>query len=427
MQNLNFLVSDILTLSSVVPSNLFLKITKDGIQNIDLSFSQIPIDFVVSVASPCSTLAHYTSGYLTKVKLNTNCVVLDGSYDFHIDNFVLSSDCDDNSNYFLKGSLNVFASAMNNIEFKQNTLDCDCVENNVEWDRQTSPKTTIYVEGMFNVNGNVQALTGISNSFKLVPYNDFYQLKRQNENITMVNRMQRLVLDEKLKNNNEFWAMMEGMMGDDVTDLNYSLNEKTANFANNINFIDTFNYKMIKKVKRIFGKEFQSFEIQNTPESIERLLEIGTIDTNRLFGHKCQCNMNFGSSIGCGTNKCGLCKQPKSINNLGRMLVGNDVLSAGHPIIYKSIADKYYNIIYPTVQNGLSAYPLGSLTAQNIDYRNDVCFYEWNQQPQSNIIGNYMLYGDKTGNLTRLMPDDKSNWDDVLKENLQYVMLKKLE
>lgn len=408
-----------LQLTSVVPSDLYLKITSDGIQDIPMSFSKVPIDFFVSVASECSTLAHYTSGYLTSLKLNTQCIVLNDSYTYQTDNFTVSTECLPFSGLFLKGTLTVYASAMSAINAHIDDSECACDTDEIKsWNRPTSPNTTIYVEGVFNVNGSVQTLTGTSNSFRLLPYNDFYMIKRRNENITLTDRMKRLAIDPKLSNSKEYWTFVEGLYGSDITDFNHSINSDIANFSNNNIFIDTLNYRMIKKVKNLFGEEFTSFEISDIPKSVERHLNIGTIDTNRLFGQKCACNMNFKMDGNCGTEQCRTCLKTKKINNLGGVLNGTDMISAGVPILYKSNTSDAFNVIFPTDQNGLSTYSLNSLTAQSIDSRNDVCFYEWNQEPQNNVIGNFLLFGDDLENKTRLMSQDIQSWELILEENL---------
>lgn len=416
-----------LQLTSIVPSDLYLKVTSDGLQDIPLSFSKIPIDFFVSVASDCSTLAHYTSGYLTDVKLKTKCIVLDDQYSYTTESFSNSTECFEYTGTFVKGTLSVYASAMSGVSYFQETSECACNSDEIiRWDRKRSPNTKIYVEGIFDVNGSVQTLTGESNFFDLVPYEDFYQIKRKSENKTLVERMQRLVVDRKLKENSAYWELMNGMFGDEITDLNYALNVKIANFSDDNMFIDTLNYKVIKNVKGLFGEEFPSFEIYNIPDSVERHLNIGTIDDNRLFGYECACNMNFQTDGNCGTQKCKLCRKAKTVNNLGEILNSESQLSAGVPILYKA-PNSNFNVLYPTVQNGLSTYSLASLTAQNINDRTDVCFYEWNMTPQKNLIGNFLLMGDDLDNKTRVMADDRESWDDILTENLFLDMHKIVE
>ena len=94
------------------------------------------------------------------------------------------------------------------------------------------------------------------------------------------------------------------------------------------------------------------------------------------------------------------------------------MVSAGNPILYKSLTDTNYTILYPTVQDGLSTYSLASLTAQNMNQRTDVCYFEWDQTPQENIIGNVLTFGTVPENETRLLADDRESWDDILTENL---------
>ena len=419
MNNTNSLISQTIPLTSVVPGDLFLKITSDGIQDIPLSFSEIPIDFFISVASPCSTLAHYTSGYLTDVVLNTHCIVLTNQYSASTESFSVSTECRSFSGNFLKGTMSVFASAMSGIGYHQVTDECACnLDEITDWTRNTSANTSITVTGVFDVNGMSQTLSGTSNYFDLVPNEDFFMIKKQNENRTLVDRMKRLVVDENLKNSADYWVLTEGMYGSDITSLNYALPEKVANFAENQKFVDTMNYRIIKKTKSLFGESFQSFEIENIPDNIDRLVNIGSIETSKLFGHKCKCNMNFQSDGNCGTTECGRCKQVKTVNNLGDSLNSESVLSAGVPILYKSNSDKNYTVLYPTVQDGLSSYSLGSLTAQNVFQRTDVCYYEWDQTPQENIVGNLLTFGTDPDNRTRLMRDDEEDWDAILDENL---------
>lgn len=416
-----------LQITSALVNDYVLKVTSDGIQSIPLSFAGFPIDFFVSVGSECATLAHYTSGYLTDVTLKTHCVVLTNQYETSSTDFSVSTECLPFTGNFIKGTLTVFASALSGITYDNNSDDCSCSDDSVEsWNRKYSKNSTIEVTGIFNVNGLVQTLTGTSNFFDIVPCDDFYQIKRKGEDITIVDKMQRLATDPKLLES-DYWKFAHGLFGENITDLNYYINEKMSNFSENNTFVDTMNYRIIKKTKSIFGEEFQNFEIGNIPQEIERMVDIGSIETSKLFGTSCRCNMNFQSGANCNTDKCKLCLKGKSINNLGNLLSFDTILSAGNPIIYKSQFDEKFNIMYPTEQNGLSTYSLASLTAQNINERNDICFYEWDQTPQNNVIGNFLLLGDDVDNKTHLMKTDMEVWGDVMDETLLHDLQKIVE
>ena len=170
-------------------------------------------------------------------------------------------------------------------------------------------------------------------------------------------------------------------------------------------------------------KSKKDYEISKTPDSIERLLNIFSIDFYDLYGKRCSCNTFFKlDGLHSNDSPCKRCLKNRTINNLGSKLTFEYEVTAGIPFLYNVKGTDDVEIIYPTLQNSLSTYPLSAMEEHCINQKlntqcgcagginfDNYCFYEWNKTPQNNIIGNQILLKEEY---------DKTNLDETITANV---------
>lgn len=427
----------------LAPTDFTLSITKDGLQEYDkFEWANFGIPFIIAPKNKCGTLVHYASGNLTELTVNSKCSYLTAGYQvssLELKNFI---ECSTDKNGFLKGNIFIMNSALPTTYETVETIDCLGYSiQNVET-RTILYSAQIEAKGYFNINGINYYLTGTSNTFNIKPFYDYYKLLKKNENRKIVDLMKTLCHDQKIKNSDGYWRFMNGMYGDSVFDLNVSLLEKVANFSENNDFVDYCHNRKIKTFYHLFNETINDYIIAKTPDSLDRLLNIFSIDYSKLFGHKCSCNTFFKlDGLRSDDAPCKTCKQMRMVNNLGDMLSYNYQVTAGVPFLYLYKGELDVNIIYPSIQNGLSTYALSALEDHciNQNYKSgcacsggirqfeDFCFYEWNQTPQNNILNNFLLFkNDETAtNIDETISRDE--WEnDVMDEILSLTLFQEM-
>lgn len=411
---------------NILPSESFsLSITRDGIIPFNgFEWAEMPIPFLVSPISNCGNIVHYASGYITDIYIISRCN--GGSVNFTLSNLRnvnYQNTCDSPDYGFIKGDIIVQQSALPIFYENVEVIDCFDHKNENNITRTVKLSSEIYVQGVFSIQNTLYNLSGKSAQFDILPFYDYYKLTKKNEDRSMVDMMKKLVKDEKIKNASNYWNLLNGMFGSEIYDLNTSVLEKVANFGNNNQIIDYCHNRKIKTFYQLFDEGFKDYKISKTPDSIERLLNIFSIDFYDLYGKRCSCNTFFKlDGLHSNDSPCKRCLKNRTINNLGSKLTFEYEVTAGIPFLYNVKGTDDVEIIYPTLQNSLSTYPLSAMEEHCINQKlntqcgcagginfDNYCFYEWNKTPQNNIIGNQILLKEEY---------DKTNLDETITANV---------
>lgn len=428
----------------IQPSESFaLSITKDGLIPFNgFEWAEIPIPFLVAPVASCGTIVHYTSGYITNLQITSKCN--GGNLNFVLSNIrVVNYEdvCNRSYNGFIKGNIIIPSSALPISYENVETIECfDHKNENIET-RTIKLSAEIYVEGVFKIENTTHHLSGKSTLFDILPFYDYHKLTKVNEDRSMVDLLKKMVRDEKIKNADSYWTLLNGMFGSELYDLNVSILEKVSNFGNNNQIIDYCHNRKIQTFYNLFDESFKDYLIDKTPDSIDRLLNIFSIDFRNLFGSRCSCNTYFKlDGLHSNDSPCSRCLKKRPINNLGNPINFNYMVSAGVPFLYNTKGTSDIDIIYPAIQNTLSTYPLSALEERCINQKfntqcgcaggtnfDDYCFYEWNQTPQNNVIGNTLLLKNQFDETNLDETITANEWENfIMDEILSYTLNKEL-
>ena len=144
-------------------------------------------------------------------------------------------------------------------------------------------------------------------------------------------------------------------------DLGISAYEKISNFSKNVSDVDTCEINQLYSIADSIDENSDDYRL-NYPSEIKRLVDILSINQNRLWGTNVKNQNNF--------------KKPsdEGILNRGELLSTSYIVSAGVPVILKTKSLDKYDFIPTGYINGLSSYPIQTLI-DFIGLPNDWNFY----------------------------------------------------
>jgi len=197
-------------------------------------------------------------------------------------------------------------------------------------------------------------LTGISNDFDIKPFINEYDIRRFNESWDATTQIRSYALPEHIYNNYNFWVNYIGhAIGGLETDqqvgrLSY---EKIANFVKNHGDVDTANIRQLYSLANEVDVPIDDFNFVY-PVNLGRIMDIISVDHQKLWGAHCKCDQNFYTSYICP--KCG----HSHASNLGDTLdVYTYMVTADTRFVVKPKFGTNYTLITPTVYNSLTTYP----------------------------------------------------------------------
>jgi len=408
------------TVSAIIPNKI--KISRDGIDVLDkLQWADQLVPYVTTVINDtisCSNMIHYVSGYLSEVKYVTECYGVDNAYyqsflseinPYAIQNFLLPTSA-------LPADTLIYS-------------DIPCGQNPhtgaVQRIRNVPVNVAISATGLFNVEGVIYALTGISDTFNIYPFENFHKFYRKGEDKTVYDLINKYshINNEQSPTFNNYLSAIAGE-GDSLG----RVYDKIQNFTLDHFDIDTCNIESIHNIANKLGTDIDDFGLQ-FPEELKRMMHFFSIPFQKLVGSRCKCNTFFSECQNvCGVNTCTLCGYDKR-TNLGRKLTSQDNLSAGTTILYREHGSDVYNFL-PVKPQIDTIYPLHTLTAQPILNKglNSFCFFEWDQTPQNFPVEGIINYKDTRNNLSPFLSSYSDWYDDggIVEETLNYILTKNL-
>ena len=193
------------------------------------------------------------------------------------------------------------------------------------------------------------------------PYNPIednfspFKIFKTNENKNIGEIIQQLaicpIFYESPKFFNEFLSGIFGKFPNNPDlDLGVVLYEKIANFTNNHSDVDTCNIKQLFNISTMLDAEDDNL-LLNYPISIKRLLDLGSINLNRLFGDFYLDEFYFPDQLSTFTPNAS-----SSILSIDTIISANNVLA-----VRDRLKNKDYQTIFTPVINTSSFYPLSDL------------------------------------------------------------------
>ena len=415
---------------AVTPDKLF--ITADGINPLNsIQWADKDIPYVISVGSSqlsCSNILHYVSGNIMDLDFRSGC------YGFNMSAFQFSLATMNlfDSNSFPTGGYilsNIFypGSSLRPVEITNDLENCNYNIDKIEFQRsrKTPRNVTLSATGTFDFNGVSYTLSGLSEPFDLLAFENRHQFFRKGEDYTVYDVLKTsLPFDiEQYPNFNQYLSAVAGE-GDTLG----KAYDKIHNFNLDHADVDVCTYDALINKSLQFDAEIDDFGIE-LPEELKRLFNFATIPLQKLIGTRCVCNTNFTNCKGCeGTDICTICKFDKR-SNLGEQITISDYLSSGETILYKESGGKFFNFMAVQPQ-ATDVFTLGSLSAEPIYSRGvtNFCFYRWLKTPQNNPIESLVNYKDQRNMLN---PGLSSNADwygenGIIEELFNYTLTKNL-
>jgi len=171
-----------------------------------------------------------------------------------------------------------------------------------------------------------------------------------NENYNLKDQMKDLAFMPVLQESNFlFDNFLNTIYGNSAhNDLGVSSYEKISNFSKNISDVDTCEINQLYSLADSIEENTNDYRL-NYPSEIKRLVDLLSINQNRLWGTNTKNENNF--------------KKPsdEGILNRGELLSTNYTVSAGIPVVLKINSLNKYDFIPTGFINGLSSYPVQTL------------------------------------------------------------------
>ena len=235
----------------------------------------------------------------------------------------------------------------------------------IKFNKQSTPLMNIRmsVSGAFiNDQSSTYSLIGESNYFNVYPKN-YFDLYKQNENFDATQtlkdlRFQEILLDKDVLFNNFFGDILgyQDLFHDDVGVKTY---EKIRNFVQNTQDVDTCGIDFLDSLGEFVGYN-DSFEEKYTyPEKVKRLVDLFSINKNKLLGYENKYNQNF--DIRGHTSK-----DIYGINIGNKIDVNSYIVSTDTPIVaLEKFSNEYIllNTFQPLSTTDSHTYPLTSYSS----------------------------------------------------------------
>lgn len=408
------------TVSAIAPN--MIKITSDGINPLPpLQWTDYKTPFMTTIANSnisCSTLLHYVSGYLTGVKYYTECngipdakyeTFLSKIYPYAIQNFILPT-----------SALPADQIISPEIACGENPYETHTIKT-----RKYPYQLTVSASGVFNVDGKIYHLTGISDPFNIYKFDNFHQFYRKGEDDNIYNLIKRYshVDIEQFPTFNSYLSAVAGE-GDSLG----LIYDKIQNFTPDHSDVDVCTIDSLYNLSQQFDVSMDNFNL-DFPEELRRLMNFFSIPLQKLIGTRCKCNTNFvNCQNSCNKNVCTLCGFDKK-SNLGKQLALTDNISDGQTVLYRERGSDVFNFLNVKRQTE-DTFKLSTLTATPILDKGieNFCFFEWNQTPQNNPVEGIINYNDYRNSLSPALSSYSDWYSDggVIEEVLNYVLTEKL-
>ena len=227
------------------------------------------------------------------------------------------------------------------------------------------PITNVKISVSGNFTNDLSAtysLSGVSNAFNVYP-DQYYDLFKNNENFDTEATLKDLIFQEILLDKSVlFEDFLGGILGNydyDHEDIGLKNYERIANFVQNTADIDYCGVDFIKSMADFLGYNNNFEEYYRYPEKIKRLLDILSIDKNKLLGYENKFNLNFDPKGRVSKDEYGV--------NLGNIIdTRTYIVSSNSPIVaLEKFSNDYVllNTVQPVSATGTHIYPLSNYSS----------------------------------------------------------------
>jgi len=230
-------------------------------------------------------------------------------------------------------------------------------------------------------------ITGMSNEFDIKDFNNTNEVRRFNESWDAGVQMQSYALPEHIHDNASlftgFFGNAVGGLESGQQQIGRTSYEKIANFLANHSEVDTSNVDQLYSLAEETDVPMDDYN-WNFPIDLGRIMDIASIEHQRLWGERCQCNRNFE-----GGSTCSNCGHGHS-RNLGEAFTAlNYTVSAGTPFIVKFRYGPGRYHLLDTVPKPTDTYPLSSTSSiawLTSSYYNEYDFFHYIDTPCNNQV-----------------------------------------
>jgi hypothetical protein len=194
--------------------------------------------------------------------------------------------------------------------------------------------------------------------FKTLEYYDNYRIVKNNEDFDMHETLKSYALQYTIKENPKLWdVVVKNVVGDidsDENDIGKMIYEKISNYVLNNSDIDTCNVEQFYSMFEEVGQKTPKF-LQNFPSKIKRLLNLFSVNLNRLEGDREKFGKDFGLYL--------------SNVNMGEQITTNPfTINAGEKFVFRTKYSDFYELIEAVELNGSSSYDIDVL-AENYGFK----------------------------------------------------------
>jgi hypothetical protein len=145
----------------------------------------------------------------------------------------------------------------------------------------------IIASGSFSDGVSTYQLSGSSNYFNIYP-NDYYDMYKKNEDFIASNTLRDITFQESILSNdvlyNDFFGGLLGNENYNHETIGVKIYEKIANFTQNTQDVDTCGIDFLNSLEQYSNYNNINEEKHIYPETIKRLVDLGSISKFKLFG-----------------------------------------------------------------------------------------------------------------------------------------------
>lgn len=401
---------------------LFFKITEDGINEIyPIQYEGKKIPYTITICNEYGNIMHYMSGQSIDVDIKNLCdeeIITEDVVTFEN----IFDNCGNTGGYLLS-SLTISGIDLSSSNVSESI---DCVGDTTKIITRSSLKNNkIICEGQVEYLGNIFSLSGESSSFSVYPFDEYYKLRRVDEDLNLGETLFNIAGTDRMKNHSMLWEYINAVLGPDISSLGTICGFKINKFVDQHSDIQRCNINSLINYSKMYDLELDDYSL-NLPADIQRVLDIFSIPMEKLIGTSCMCNMSFSKCDGEDyVIKCNYCGN-ETTNKIGDMLNPSSIIFSGEDILYKEKSGNVYEVHHVLDQDGNDNYPLSSLSSIDV---NEYCFYRWNKTQKGNIINSEITYDNPDSDWISSNQYSIDDWykdGGILDEILLYKLMKGL-
>lgn len=288
-----------------------------------------------------------------------------------------------------------------------------------------------WINKFYYATANTRILSGVSNTFNILPTSGYNLMYKKKEDFDGEEMYKNYALTETLQDKptffNDFLGTIVGNKNSNVnTALLKKIYEKIGNFNQNIADVNTCNVESLLSKCEMFGVDYENYQYPYPP-SLMRILDLGSIKRNILFGNKNQSNNNF-------TN----------LENLGELIdMSTDTFSATEIIVAKEKFSNTYKTVNTSIINGVLSSEIlpfntfsydwgwGLVAPASISGTNIAGYYEFYRLKVTDqeIYNNLLDFNNKNSNLSFNLSSQNDFYgkDGILDQNIAYTFVNGLK